>query len=57
MPRGTISPPSMVSSKNCRNRGADFLGAAALDDGGHLTGGGILDRNAGGLGIRGPSER
>ena len=21
MPRGTISPPSMVSSKNCRNRG------------------------------------
>jgi len=39
------------------DRGADFLGAAALDDGGHLTGGGILDRNAVGPGIRGPSER
>ena len=27
MPRGTISPPSMVSSKNCRNRGMSQVDA------------------------------
>jgi hypothetical protein len=38
------------------NRGVDFLRAAALDDGYHLAGGGILDRKAVGLGIGGPAE-
>ena len=40
----------------CFNRGVDLLGAAALDDGDHLTGGGILDWKAVGFGIRGPAE-
>jgi hypothetical protein len=40
----------------CFNCGVDLLGAAALDDGDHLTRGGILDWKAVGFGTRGPAE-
>jgi hypothetical protein len=52
-------PPAPVGLEcpvGCFNRGVDLLGAAALDDGYHLAGGRILDREAVGLGIRGPAE-
>ena len=38
------------------DRSVDFLGAAALDDGDHLAGGGILDWKAVGFGARRPAE-